>query len=76
MDSLAAAIRPAPRVSGGQIFTPAMVQAAMQAMPAAHAPTAMARHGQPGPGTSSTRLLAYNVRKRNKPIISSVRCVT
>jgi len=35
MDSLAAAIRPAPRVPAGQVFTPAMVQAAMQAMPAA-----------------------------------------
>jgi FdhD protein len=34
MDSLAAAIRPAPHVPGGQSFTPAMIQAAMQAMPA------------------------------------------
>lgn len=37
MDSLAAAIRPAPRVPNCQAFTPAMVQAAMQAMPAAQA---------------------------------------
>jgi FdhD protein len=35
LDSLAAAIRPAPTVPAGQSFTPAMVQAAMQAMPAA-----------------------------------------
>ena len=35
MDSLAAAIRPAPTVPAGGIFTPDMVQAAMQSMPAA-----------------------------------------
>jgi len=34
MDSLAAAIRPAPQVPGVQSFTPAMIQVAMQAMPA------------------------------------------
>jgi FdhD protein len=37
MDSLADAIRPAPRVSSGQVFTPLMVRAAMQAMPVAQA---------------------------------------
>jgi FdhD protein len=35
LDSLAAAIRPSPDVQAGGIFTPAMVQAAMQSMPAA-----------------------------------------
>jgi FdhD protein len=35
MDSLAAAIRPSPRVPAGRGFTPAMIQEAMQAMPAA-----------------------------------------
>ncbi len=35
MDSLAAAIRPAPQVPAGGIFTPDMIQAAMQSMPAA-----------------------------------------
>jgi FdhD protein len=35
MDSLAAAIRPVPRVPAGQAFSPQMIQAAMQAMPAA-----------------------------------------
>ncbi len=35
MDSLAAAIRPAPPVPAGGTFTPEMIQAAMQAMPAA-----------------------------------------
>ncbi len=37
LDSLAAAVRPAPRVSAGRSFTPAMIQAAMMAMPAAQA---------------------------------------
>jgi len=35
LDSLAAAIRPAPNVPPGRTFTPAMIQAAMQAMPTA-----------------------------------------
>ncbi len=35
LDSLAAAIRPAPVVTGGRSFTPAMIQEAMRAMPAA-----------------------------------------
>ena len=35
LDSLAAAIRPAPAVPAGRVFTPAMVQDAMRAMPAA-----------------------------------------
>jgi len=37
MDSLAAAIRPASRMPAVQVFTPVMVQAAMQAMPGAQA---------------------------------------
>lgn len=35
LDSLAAAIRPAPTVSAGRAFTPAMIQDAMRSMPAA-----------------------------------------
>jgi FdhD protein len=35
LDSLAAAIRPAPSVPGGRAFTPAMIQDAMRSMPAA-----------------------------------------
>jgi FdhD protein len=35
LDSLAAAIRPAPSVPPGRLFTPAMIQDAMRAMPAA-----------------------------------------
>jgi FdhD protein len=35
LDSLAAAIRPAPTVPAGRTFTPAMIQDAMRAMPAA-----------------------------------------
>jgi FdhD protein len=35
LDSLAAAIRPAPSVPAGRVFTPAMIQDAMQSMPAA-----------------------------------------
>jgi FdhD protein len=35
MDSLAAAVRPVPGVPAGQVFTPGMIQAAMQSMPAA-----------------------------------------
>jgi FdhD protein len=35
LDSLAAAVRPAPHVPSGQIFTPAMIQDAMRAMPGA-----------------------------------------
>jgi FdhD protein len=35
LDSLAAAIRPAPPVPTGRVFTPAMVQEAMRSMPAA-----------------------------------------
>ena len=35
LDSLAAAIRPAPVVPGGRLFNPAMVQDAMRSMPAA-----------------------------------------
>lgn len=37
LDSLAAAIRPAPMVPASRVFTPAMVQDAMRAMPAAQA---------------------------------------
>jgi FdhD protein len=37
LDSLAAAIRPAPRVASGRTYTPAMIQDAMRSMPAAQA---------------------------------------
>ena len=35
LDSLASAIRPAPAVPAGRVFTPSMIQAAMRSMPAA-----------------------------------------
>ena len=37
LDSLASAVRPAPRISGGRTFTPAMVQDAMRSMQPAQA---------------------------------------
>jgi FdhD protein len=43
LDSLAAAIRPAPVVSAGRVFTPAMVQDAMRSMPAAQTLNAATR---------------------------------
>ena len=43
LDSLAAAIRPAPSVPSGRSFTPAMIQEAMRAMPAAQALNAATR---------------------------------
>ena len=43
LDSLAAAIRPAPAVPAGRVFTPAMVQDAMRSMPAAQTLNAATR---------------------------------
>jgi FdhD protein len=43
LDSLAAAIRPAPRVPAGRTFSPAMVQDAMRSMPAAQTLNATTR---------------------------------
>jgi FdhD protein len=43
LDSLAAAIRPAPVVAAGRVFAPAMVQDAMRSMPAAQALNAATR---------------------------------
>ncbi len=43
LDSLAAAIRPAPQVPAGRVFTPAMIQDAMHAMPAAQVLNAATR---------------------------------
>jgi FdhD protein len=43
LDSLAAAIRPAPSVPLGRVFTPAMIQCAMQAMPDAQVLNAATR---------------------------------
>lgn len=43
LDSLAAAIRPAPHVASGRMFTPAMIQEAMRAMPAAQAMNSVTR---------------------------------
>jgi FdhD protein len=43
LDSLAAAIRPAPAVPAGRVFTPAMIQDAMRSMPAAQIQNAATR---------------------------------